>query len=437
VSGSRIELVSKSALTRWLERANPAVFAGHAIVAAFGAYFCMYGFRKPFSVADFESTVDLFGAAVTEKSVLVVAQAIGYMVSKFLGIKIVSELAPTRRAIAIVVFIALAELALFLFGVTPAPYRALFLFLNGLPLGMIWGLVFGFLEGRRSSEVLGAGLSASFIVASGAVKSVGKALMAQGISETWMPFVTGLVFIVPLVFFVYLLRALPPPTPEDEALRVKRAPMDGKARLGFFAALWPGLVSLVVLYMLLTAYRDFRDNFASNLWAAIGYEDTPSIFTISEIPVAIAVLVPLALVMRIGDNRKALFVIHALIGAGVVLIGGSTLLYQAGILDPAIWMITVGIGLYLGYVPFNCILFDRLVASVGIVATAGFLIYVADAFGYLGSVGLLAYKEFAEPDLSWLEFFVTMSYVTTFVCAAALAYSLFYFYRRRANSRPA
>jgi hypothetical protein len=422
--------MSKSALTRWLERAQGPVFAGYAIVAAFGAYFCMYGFRKPFSAGTFDATVDLFGAELTEKSVLVVAQAVGYMLSKFLGIKIVSELAPARRAIAILVFIALAELALLLFGVTPAPYRAIFLFLNGLPLGMIWGLVFGFLEGRRSSEVLGAGLSASFIVASGAVKSVAKALMDQGVPEDWMPFVTGLVFVVPLVFFVYLLRALPPPTPEDEALRVKRAPMDGKARLRFFAALWPGLVSLVVLYMLLTAYRDFRDNFAREIWDAIGYSDTPSIFTISEIPVAIAVLVPLALVMRIGDNRKALLVIHALIGAGVVLVGGSTLLYQAGILDPAIWMINVGIGLYLGYVPFNCILFDRLVASVGIVATAGFLIYVADAFGYLGSVGLLAYKEFAEPDLSWLEFFVTMSYVTTFVCAAALAYSLYYFWRR-------
>ena len=52
-------------------------------------------------------------------------------------------------------------------------------------------------------------------------------------------------------------------------------------------------------------------------------------------------------------------------------------------MSSATWMISVGIGLYFGYVPVNCVLFDRLIAAVGKVATAGFLIYVADASGYL------------------------------------------------------
>ena len=52
------------------------------------------------------------------------------------------------------------------------------MFLNGLPLGMIWGLVFGYMEGRRVSEVLGAILCASFILSSGVVKSVGAWLMS-------------------------------------------------------------------------------------------------------------------------------------------------------------------------------------------------------------------------------------------------------------------
>ena len=66
------------------------------------------------------------------------------------------------------------------------------MFLNGLPLGMIWGLVFGFMEGRRTSEVLGAVLCASFIVSSGAVKSVGKLLLAHWhVSPFWMPAAVG------------------------------------------------------------------------------------------------------------------------------------------------------------------------------------------------------------------------------------------------------
>jgi hypothetical protein len=92
-------------------------------------------------------------------------------------------------------------------------------------------------------------------------------------------------------------------------------------------------------------------------------------------------------------------------------------------------MISVGLGLYIGYVPFNCVLFDRLIAAVGSVATAGFLIYVADAFGYLGSVGLLLYKNFGHASLSWIEFFLGFSYGTAVVCGALFAVGAAYFWR--------
>ena len=65
------------------------------------------------------------------------------------------------------------------------------MFLNGIPLGMVWGLVFSFLEGRKTSDLLGAGLSCSYIVASGAVKAVGLGFVGIGVSEFWMPALTG------------------------------------------------------------------------------------------------------------------------------------------------------------------------------------------------------------------------------------------------------
>ena len=108
-----------------------------------------------------------FVAEMDLKILFVISQVLGYATSKFLGIKIVSEMPPARRAIAIVTFIGLAELALLLMAILPTPWNALALFLNGLPLGMMRGLVFGFLEGRTVSDILGAGLCASFIVASG------------------------------------------------------------------------------------------------------------------------------------------------------------------------------------------------------------------------------------------------------------------------------
>ena len=62
---------------------------------------------------------------------------------------------PNRRAWSIIGFILFAHLALLLFWLVPQPWNIPFLFLNGLPLGMVWGLVFSFLEGRKTTELLG------------------------------------------------------------------------------------------------------------------------------------------------------------------------------------------------------------------------------------------------------------------------------------------
>ncbi len=411
-----------------LDRSRLAAFSIYAIFAAFFTYFCMYAFRKPFTVGTFDGTVIIpFVGAVDYKIALIIAQVFGYTLSKFYGIKFVSEIMANRRAAAIMALIVLAELALLGFALTPKPYSLFFIFMNGLPLGMVWGLVFAYLEGRRVTELLGAGLSASYIVSSGVVKTAGKLVLDFGVPETWMPFVTGLFFLPLLALFVFLLDMVPPPNAEDEKLRMKRQPMDGEQRRVFFLRYAPGIVCLTLLYMFLTAYRDFRDNFAREIWDALGFGDQPLIFTYSEIPITLVVLVILSLVMIIRNNRKALFTIMAMMTAGSVLIGASTLAFQLNLISPAAWMILVGLGLYLGYVPYGCILFERLIAAVGFIGTAGFLIYVSDAFGYLGSVALLLYKNFGSPELSWLRFFINISYVTALVSVVFFLISLAYF----------
>ena len=420
---------------RWLAASPSSVFAAWAMSAAFATYFCMYAFRKPFAVGTYEGLVDLPGIGPIDLKVLfIISQVLGYASSKFLGIKVVSELEPHRRAGAILAFIALAEVALLLFALIPTPYNAIALVLNGLPLGMIWGLVFGFLEGRKTSDLLGAGLCASFIVASGFTKMVGKLLMDAGVPELWMPFFTGLVFFPPLLFVLWLLAHVPEPTEADVEARTRRAPMDKSARREFFRAYAPGLTLLVVGYVLLTAYRDFRDNFARELWDALGYADEPSILTTAELPIAIGSLVAIAFIVRVRDNPKALHIIHGILISGALLTLASTVLFQLGLIGPATWMIAVGMGLYLGYVPFNCVLFDRLIAAVGKAATAGFLIYVADASGYLGSVLLLLYKSLGQPELSWLEFFVGASYAMGAVCTFCFVASMSWFKRKIAKA---
>jgi hypothetical protein len=260
-------------------------------------------------------------------------------------------------------------------------------------------------------------------------------VMAWGVSERWMPAATGLLFLAPFALCVYLLWRLPPPTAEDEAKRVKRAPMDGAARWAFFQSSALGLSLLTALYVVLTAYRDFRDNFASELWASLGYADTPAIFAYSELPVAFGVLAALALLVRVQDNFKAMLWVHWVMLGGCALIGLSTLTFRAGLLGGEAWMITVGLGAYLAYVPYGSMLFDRLIAAIGSVGTAGFMIYLTDSFGYLGSIGINLYKNFGGGGLSWQDFFARLSYFTSVFCGLCFMGSLLYFSARARAAR--
>ena len=420
-------------LRAWLSRAPAPVFAIYGGLMAFGAYFAMYGFRRPFAVASYANAAPVL---VQYKIALVIAQVFGYALSKVAGIKLVSELPPQRRAAAILALIAGAEVCLILFALIPAPWNIGCLFANGLFLGMIWGLVFGFLEGRRVSEVLGAMLCASFIVSSGAVKSIGADVMLRGwANEYWMPALTGLLFAPLLIVCVAGLAVMPPPSAEDERLRVARAPMDGAARKAMFMAFAPGLIGLIIVYVGLTALRDFRDNFAVEIWDGLGFANDAEIFTLSELPVAVIVLLTLALVMFIRDNRQAFLANLLLVAAGLGLAGISSLAFQTHLIGPVPWMIALGAGLYLGYTPFNALLFDRFIAASGRIGTAGFLIYVADACGYMSSVALLVLYNFVGVKISWVSFLVVISYSAALGGLALVGAAVFYFHRHLPRPR--
>lgn len=408
----------------------PSLLAIWAIAAAFTTYFCMYAVRKPFAAAAFEG--EAFGMEL--KVALVLSQVVGYTLSKFIGISRVSEMPARRRAWTLLALIGFAELALVAFGLLPPAGKVVAIFFNGLPLGAVWGLVFGFLEGRRTTELLGAGLSSSYIVASGIVKSAGLWLMSLGIPEGWMPAATGALFLPLFLLAVLALAQLPPPSRADVEARTLRVVMDGSERRSFFLRFAPGLISLTALYVFLTAYRDFRDNFAADVFAQLEVLDT-GVFAKTESLVAVTVLAMLAAIYLIEGNRAALLWIHALMGGGVVLIAAATVAFQLGMIDGVTWMILNGVGLYLGYVPYGCVLFDRLIAATGVVATSVFMIYVTDAFGYVGSVTVLLFKHFG-PQLSWVEFMVGFSWVTAIVSAIGFAISGLYFARVTAKIKP-
>lgn len=405
------------------------------MAAAFITYCSMYAFRKPFTAGVYED-LQLWG--IDYKIILITTQVIGYMLSKFIGIKVVSEMSAAKRITSILVLMAIAWGSLFLFGLTPYPYNFIWLFFNGLPLGMIWGLVFAFLEGRRNTELLGAGMSVSFIVASGLVKSVGKFLVEDWqLSEFWMPFYTGLLFVPTLLLGVWMLSKIPPPSAEDIAHRAPRVPMNKEERWRFFVTFSPGIILMVLIYIALTIFRDLRDNFAVELWADLGYGDTPAILLTAEIPIAISVFCIIGLMMFIRSNRTAFYANLAMIALAGVLLFTTTLLFQYQLISPILWMILVGFAMYLAYISYHTMLFERWIALFRHKSNIGFLMYIADAFGYLGSVGILFYKNFGEQSVNWLSFISSISLFIggiTFVLSLA---AILYFRQKEKQLTPA
>ncbi len=339
----------------------------------------------------------------------------------------------SRRA-GILLMVGTAGLSWLLFAIIPRPLNIIFLFTTGFPLGLVWGMVFGYLEGRRDTDALGAGLAVSFIFAAGLCKSVGSFIVHDWfISETWMPFVTSLIFLGPLLLFLWLLDQVPPPDSMDEKLRTKRQPMSLGQRKKFIQRFFGGLVIVIFLYAMLTAFRDFRDNFSAEIWQSLGYGGSPEMFTITEVPISIICLILIGSIVLIRGNKKAFLAIHCLILAGTFMLGAATLAFEQRLLTAPQWMTLVGLGLYLGYIPFNSSFFDRLLAAFNVKGTVGFVMYLADSIGYLGSVSVLFYKQFGQPQLSWLEFFMNGAYILSVIGSLLAIASMIYFQKKKRN----
>ncbi len=400
----------------------------YAAVTVFLTYTMVFGFRKSFTVATFDG---LTVAGYSYKTILVICQMLGYMLAKFYGIKYISELKRHGRGQIIMLLTVIAWLSWLFFALVPAPYNIIFLFINGFPLGMLWGVVFSYVEGRRSTDFIGATLAVSFIFASGFVKTVGAWLMLNfGITEFWVPFYTGLVFAAPLLLFVYLIEKIPSPDDKDIAYRMARVPMLAQDRKNFIRIFLPGLIACILIYAFATIFRDMRDNFSAEMWKEMGFFDKPELFATTETPITIIILLLIGSMVLIKDSFKALMLSHFFIGLGFIIAGLSSYLFINQNMPPIWWMTLVGLGLYMVYIPFNSVFFDRLIAAFKHTGNVGFLIYLADSFGYVGSVAVMLSKEIFKVQLNWVTFFSTSVIWLSIAGLALTIFSSVYFYTK-------
>lgn len=369
--------------------------------AALLSYSLVYALRKPYTAASFEGLTFMgsdYKVAVTT------IQILGYVIAKFFGIKIISELKKENRFRFFVGSAILAELALVGFGLLEAPYNVAAMFVNGLSLGCMWGVIFSFIEGRKVTDILASLLGVSMVFSSGVAKSFGLfAMNEMQIDQFWMPAVIGGFALPLLVFMGYMLKRLPQPTAEDIALRNERVVLDGKGRVALFRKYAPILTLLFIGNFMLLVLRDIKEDFLVNILDMSNQSSW--LFARIDTIVTLIILGIFALFAFFRSNIRALLWLLTLVIAGCLTMTYVSFHYETLDLKPVTWLFIQSLSLYIAYLTFQTIFFDRFIACFRIKGNVGFFIALIDFIGYLGTVTLLSTKEFLNIELEWFALF--------------------------------
>lgn len=381
--------------------------------AALLSYSLVYALRKPYTAASFEGLTFMgsdYKVAVTT------IQILGYVIAKFFGIKIISELKKENRFRFFVGSAILAELALVGFGLLEAPYNVAAMFVNGLSLGCMWGVIFSFIEGRKVTDILASLLGVSMVFSSGVAKSFGLfAMNEMQIDQFWMPAVIGGFALPLLVFMGYMLKRLPQPTAEDIALRNERVVLDGKGRVALFRKYAPILTLLFIGNFMLLVLRDIKEDFLVNILDMSNQSSW--LFARIDTIVTFIILGIFALFAFFRSNIRALLWLMTLVIAGCLTMTYVSFHYETLNLKPVTWLFIQSLSLYIAYLTFQTIFFDRFIACFRIKGNVGFFIALIDFIGYLGTVTLLSTKEFLNIELEWFALFNHIAGIVGATCS--------------------
>lgn len=239
---------------------------------------------------------------------------------------------------------------------------------------MVWGLVVSYYEGRAGADFMMVCLCLSFIIGSGAVKDIALALLDMGYSQFWVPAIEGAIFSLLWLICIVGLNQLPQPNKEDVKMRGERVSMDHQMRLDYFLTFWPGLLALWFGAMCLTAYRDYRDSFAVEIIEDMGYQAVPGTLSKTESMIAGILMIPIASLVFIKNNVRSFGISLFFLVSGSVILLIATTAYMATPYNGINYYMVTGLGSYLGYVPYNSVLFERLIGSLKKPCTVSFLV---------------------------------------------------------------
>ena len=167
--------------------------------------FATYGISTAIFSGEY-NTQSVFG---NTKNALTIAQILGYLVGKFIGMRIFARIHKEHRIYYLMLIYVLATIPLIIFGVLPPVGQVIMFFLSSIPMVLFWGFLVFYIEGRNSTVIIIMIVYMALIMASGVAKTIGTLIMNGGISENWMPAICASVSTIICAVFSYLLYLSP------------------------------------------------------------------------------------------------------------------------------------------------------------------------------------------------------------------------------------
>ena len=195
------------------------------------------------------------------------------------------------------------------------------------------------------------------------------------------------------------------------------------------------MIGIILIYLFVTILRSIRADFATELWAGLGFHQTPAVFTQSELLVSFGVLIIIGSAFVMKNHYKAFNFSLFISFAGFIILLLSISGLYAG-LGKFPFMVLVGLGVYLPYVAIHSIVFERLIAITKEHANIGFLMYIVDSVGYTGYIILMLFKYLTPAGESILSIFLNLCVYLGVAGLLLVVFSYIYFKNKLRRNEP-
>ena len=125
-----------------------------------------------------------------------------------------------------------------------------------------------------------------------------------------------------------------------------------------------------------------------------------------------------------------LIVLLSMVIGGAVTISYLAFNYDTLQLPTLYWLFIQSLSLYIVYLSFQTLFFERFIACFKIKGNVGFFIASIDFIGYTGTVCVLLFKEYCSPNIDWMQFYNQFSGWVGIVAGIAFIGSAIYLMQR-------